>query len=257
VHRREGEGVERVVVTGTVPAGRDAEVFYLSVLDPVAYAGAVLSLQLAALDITVDGAVAPGPVPANAVPVLAFEGKDMGDVVRLLGKYSSNFIAECLVKALAVRSFGAPGSWKAGTQAVRERLEGLGLPLEGAKLVDGSGLSRDDRVSARLLVAALLASQRSFRFGPELVAALPIAGGDGTLERRAAGAAGVVRAKTGLLDGVTSLSGLAELSDGRVAAFSVLVNGFENGADAARRAVDGFVEALVASPVGPAAAAGR
>ena len=61
----------------------------------------------------------------------------------------------------------------------------------------------------------------------------------------AAGASGAVRAKTGLLDGVTSLSGLAELADGRLACFSLLVNGFRQGTPAAQKAVDGFVEALV------------
>ncbi|NNL67892.1 MAG: D-alanyl-D-alanine carboxypeptidase/D-alanyl-D-alanine-endopeptidase, partial [Myxococcales bacterium] len=170
---------------------------------------------------------------------------DMGQVLRLLGKYSSNFIAEALVKAMAVRAFGVPGSWEAGTEALKLRLHALGLDLGDARILDGSGLSRDNRVSPRLLVAALSASRDSFQVGPELVASLPIAGGDGTLEKRAEGAAGAVRAKTGLLTGVASLSGFAERRGGQVVVFSILVNGFERGAPAARAAIDGFVAALV------------
>jgi D-alanyl-D-alanine carboxypeptidase/D-alanyl-D-alanine-endopeptidase (penicillin-binding protein 4) len=131
-------------------------------------------------------------------------------------------------------------------EAVRRRLEALGLDTSDARIVDGSGLSRRNRVSARLLVGALRTARDSFGVGPEVMASLPIAGGDGTLSERAEGAAARVRAKTGLLDGVSTLSGYAERPDGRVVAFAILVNGFEHGAGAAMAAVDRFAEALVA-----------
>jgi D-alanyl-D-alanine carboxypeptidase/D-alanyl-D-alanine-endopeptidase (penicillin-binding protein 4) len=116
--------------------------------------------------------------------------------------------------------------------------------VDSAKLVDGSGLSRDNRVSPRLLVAALRAARDSFAYGPELLAALPIAGGDGTMSERAEGAAGRVRAKTGLLTGVTALSGLARRADGRVVAFSILANDYRGGGAAVRATLDAFAEAL-------------
>jgi len=245
VERRAGKGVERVVVTGRVAEGAEPEVVWRSVLDPVAYAGAVLAMQLAANGIAVDGPVAAGPVPPGAVRLHAFEGKELSEVLRLLAKYSSNVIAESLLKSMGARAFGGPGSFATGVEALQLRLHALGLPLENARLVDGSGLARSNRVTARLLVAALRLIYGSFELGPELVAALPIAGRDGTLSDRAEAAAGRVRAKTGLLDGVTALSGFARLADGRVAAFSFLVNDFRQGAPAARRAADRFVEALV------------
>jgi len=244
VHRREGKGgIERVVVTGSLPAGAEPEVLWRSVLDPVAYAGD-LALQLAANGIVVEGPVAAGPVPPGGVSLLEFEGQDLGQVLRLLGKYSSNVIAESLLKAMGAHAFGGPGSFEAGAEALRSRLEALGLPLDDAKLVDGSGLARDNRATPRLLVAALRAARASFVHGPEIVASLPIAGRDGTLSERAEGAAGRVRAKTGLLTGVATLSGYARMADGRVAAFSFLVNDFDRGAPAARRAADRFAEAL-------------
>ncbi len=247
VERRAGPGVLRVIVSGTIAAGAEPETIWRSVLDPVAYAGAVFRMQLEGLGIAVDGRFR-ADRPAGTSPGIelhAFEGQDVGQLLRLLGKYSSNFIAEALVKAMGRHAFGTVGAWDPGMEAVRTRLAALGLDLRGARLVDGSGLSRDNRVSARLLVEALQAARGSFRIGPEVLASFPIAGGDGTLEKRASGAAGAVRAKTGLLNGVTSLSGYAERADGRVAAFSILVNDFQNGAPAARAAVDGFVEALV------------
>jgi D-alanyl-D-alanine carboxypeptidase/D-alanyl-D-alanine-endopeptidase (penicillin-binding protein 4) len=116
-------------------------------------------------------------------------------------------------------------------------------------MVDGSGLSKHNRVSPRVLVEALQLARGSFAVGPELVAALPIGARDGTLKKRADAAGERVRAKTGLLDGVTGLSGYAELSDGRDVVFSILVNGYRAGDEAAMGAVDGFVAALVNTPL--------
>ena len=242
--RKAGAGIERVIVTGSLAAGAEPEVFWRSVLDPVGYAASVFAMQLEANDIGVDGAVAAGVAPTSGVLLHEFEGKDMGEVLRLLGKYSSNVIAESLLKAMSARAFGGPGTFEGGAEAMRSRLEGLGLPLDHAKLVDGSGLARGNRVTPRLMVAALRTVRGSFEFGPEIVASLPIAGGDGTMSERAEGAAGRVRAKTGLLTGVATLSGYVQMANGRVAAFSFLVNDFEHGAPAARRAGDRFVEAL-------------
>jgi D-alanyl-D-alanine carboxypeptidase/D-alanyl-D-alanine-endopeptidase (penicillin-binding protein 4) len=139
-----------------------------------------------------------------------------------------------------------PASWGAGIEAVRGELAGLGIDVESLVLVDGSGLSYANRVSPRAFVEALRLAERSFRFGPEFVAALPIAAADGTLEERAEGAAHHVRAKTGSLTRVTGLSGYAEGAGGRRLVFSLLVNGFRGPAPEAWDAVDRFLEELVA-----------
>ena len=138
--------------------------------------------------------------------------------------------------------------------AMRERLVGLGLDPTAFTLVDGSGLSRHNRVSPRVIVEALQLARSSFAVGPELVAALPIGARDGTLQKRADAAGERIRAKTGLLDSVTGLSGYAELSNGRDVIFSILVNGYRAGDEAAMGAVDGFVAALVNTPLAGIAA---
>jgi D-alanyl-D-alanine carboxypeptidase/D-alanyl-D-alanine-endopeptidase (penicillin-binding protein 4) len=244
-----------VVVSGVAAAGGTGETVYRSVLDPVAYASSVLRMQLEANGIAVNGAPRRAVVPESAAPILTFDGRSMAQIVRLFLKYSNNAIAEGLVKALGARATGDKGSWRNGVPAMRGALAAVGLSTEGMTIVDGSGLSYDNRVSPRQMAAALRLAGSSFRFGPEFVASLPIAAGDGTLEKRAAEAAGAVRAKTGLLTRVTALSGFAELADGTQVVFSLIANGFRGDAERAMDAVDGFVSALTADS-SPAAQAG-
>jgi D-alanyl-D-alanine carboxypeptidase/D-alanyl-D-alanine-endopeptidase (penicillin-binding protein 4) len=245
VDRRALAEREEVQLRGDFPSGRPAKTFHRSVLDPARYAGSVLAAQLDAVGVAVGPGLRRASVPDTAVPLLAFEGPPLSDVVRSFLKYSNNQIGEALVKALGVRAAGAPGSWASGATAVRAVLESLDLPMQGLALVDGSGLSYENRVTPRLLVAALRAARESFRFGPEFEAALPIASADGTLEKRADGAAGRVRAKTGLLTRVTSLAGYAERADGGRLFFAVVTNGFRRSAEEAMDALDGFAAALV------------
>jgi len=236
---------ERIRVGGSIRPGAATVAVQRSVTDPVRYAGAVLRMQLAALGIAVDGPDRVGPVPAGFRELVAFRGKPLGDVVALMMKWSNNNIAEMLVKNLGAHASGAPGSWPTGVAAVQAQLGALGVDQSGLAMFDGSGLAAADRVTPRTLVGALRAARASFAFGPEFAAALPIAGRDGTLKKRADGATDRARAKTGLINGVASLSGYAHASDGRELIFSILNNGSPAGDAAAIAANDAFVEALV------------
>ncbi|HEU4427864.1 MAG TPA: D-alanyl-D-alanine carboxypeptidase/D-alanyl-D-alanine-endopeptidase [Myxococcota bacterium] len=250
---RDPSGGERVTVTGAVALGGDRVEIWRSVIDPTAYAAAVLRSQLEAAGIRVAGKVRAGSAPATSVLLYAFDGMPLRAEADLLLKYSNNFIAETLLKQLGRLDTGMPGSWANGAEALRSRLAALGLPLDGVRLVDGSGLSRDNRVSARLLVAALRRADESFAIGPDLLAGLPIAAEDGTLRKRAEGARGLVRAKTGTLDGVTSLAGWARTERGRELVFALISNGHRHGDVAAIDAVDAFAAALVHDASGESA----
>jgi D-alanyl-D-alanine carboxypeptidase/D-alanyl-D-alanine-endopeptidase (penicillin-binding protein 4) len=245
VERASGEGVERVIVSGSLPAGSEPRTAYRSVLDPLGYAGAVIRMQLEANGIRVEGGDRRGVAPPEAERLLAFQGRPLAEIVRLFVKHSNNSIAEGLLKALAARAGAHPATWDAGLAVARQELAALGLPVDRVTLVDGSGLSYENRVPPRVFVEALRLAERSFRFGPEFVSALPIGAADGTLEKRAEAAAGAVRAKTGLLTRVTGLTGYARLADGRVAAFSVLANGYRGSAEAAMSGMDRFLAELV------------
>ncbi len=244
VERVVAGGVERVSVSGSIAVDSEGRTYYRSVSDPVAYAGAVLRWQLEANGISVAGEVRRGAIPATAQELLVFKGFPLSEVVQRFMKYSNNTIAETLVKLLGVNGSGAPGSWAKGVPALHARLNELGLAPDSLRLSDGSGLSRENRVPPRSFVAALQLADRSFAWGPELIAALPIAAADGTLEKRANGALGRVRAKTGLLTGVTGLSGFARSKTGEDYVFSILVNDYAGGDRAAMDALDRFVEVL-------------
>jgi D-alanyl-D-alanine carboxypeptidase/D-alanyl-D-alanine-endopeptidase (penicillin-binding protein 4) len=259
IDRQRAGDVEEVVVSGEVRAGSRPATYYRSVLDPVRYAGAVLRMQLEANGIVVEGEDRVGRVPDSAVPLLEFKGKNLAEVVELFLKYSNNAMGEALVKGLGAHG-GGEGSWSSGLAAIRAELHRLGLTLDRLSMVDGSGLSGDNRVTPRTLVSALRSAEASFRFGPEFVAALPIAAADGTLRERVTGAAHQLRAKTGLLThvrGVTSLAGYANSASGEPLVFTILVNDFPMGSAEAKAAVDRFAEELVKGevpPKGPASA---
>ena len=271
VSRRAGAGFERVMVGGSVALGGEPKQVWRSVGNPLGYAGAVLRWQLEANGIRVAGRVRRGAAPASAALLLDFEGFPLRRSVELALKYSNNMMTEALLKSLAVAAApgeeagaqgasgnargnvrGAQGNWERGLRALRARLLALGVPLEGARLRDGSGLSRKNRVSAQTLVAVLRAADARFGIGPELLAALPMAASDGTLRERALAASQRLRAKTGSLEGVSALAGFARIapaqsaseSSGRDVVFAILANGFRNGDLEAARAMDRFAEAL-------------
>jgi D-alanyl-D-alanine carboxypeptidase/D-alanyl-D-alanine-endopeptidase (penicillin-binding protein 4) len=127
---------------------------------------------------------------------------------------------------------------------MRRVLGDLGVDPAGFSLVDGSGLSYQNKVTPRAFVQALRRGEASFDFGPEWIAAMPLANLDGTLADRASGATGAVRAKTGTLTRVTALSGYVRLASGERGLFSILVNGYRSGDRAAMDAVDDFVTEL-------------
>jgi len=248
VDREAGPDGEQVLISGGVSADGEPVRLHRSVLDPTRYAGSVLRWQLAAQGIQVDGAMRTGQEPEATHVLLRHQGRTLAEIVRLCMKYSNNQIAEALVKQLGVRT-GAGGSWAAGASEMRRVLAGLGVDPGGFSLVDGSGLSYQNKATPRALVQALRSGEDSFDFGPEWVAAMPLANLDGTLEDRASGATGAVRAKTGTLTRVTALSGWVRLASGERARFSILVNGYRGGDGPAMDAVDDFVTAIANAPL--------
>lgn len=134
---------------------------------------------------------------------------------------SENFYAEMLTKALGAR-FGAGGSTEAGLAVVRADLAAFGVH---PRLVDGSGLSRDDRTTAREVVR-LLQRMDAQETATTWSASLPVAGVSGTVRKRMRGVAAARRcaAKTGTLVGVSALSGYCTTTGGVRVAFSFIEN---------------------------------
>jgi D-alanyl-D-alanine carboxypeptidase/D-alanyl-D-alanine-endopeptidase (penicillin-binding protein 4) len=154
--------------------------------------------------ITIDGGLGIGRAPATPVELAGLDSPTIGEIVGEMLLDSNNNAAELLLKELGVRVLGQ-GTTDAGREVVLDTLTRMGLPMNGVRMVDASGLDRGDRVTCRLLTALLTNPMVRGTIG----AGLPVATRTGTLWHRFAGTAatGRLRAKTGSLNGVAGLAG--------------------------------------------------
>ena len=165
------------------------------------------------------------------------------ELVRVVNKRSHNFFAEQILKTLGAVVDGE-GSFGEGAEVVEELLRGFGVSTRSVAIADGSGLSRNDIVTART-TAELLVAMRSHPGFQEYYDSLLIAGQDGDPRRlNTAAAIGNVHTKTGTLRGVSALSGYATTRDGEMLAFSVITNGMPGGKGASIVLEDAVAEAL-------------
>ena len=199
--------------------------------------GTVLKEMLQREGIVVNGEVSDGTVPLDAVVIATHLSPPLADILKLMNKPSDNAIAELIFKTLGAEVKGEPGTWQKGRQVIGEFLEEIGAAF---RVVDGSGLSRYNLVTAELLVDLLVLVYNNFELMPDYVASLPIAGVDGTLKNRMKGvrAERVLRAKTGTLSGVSALAGYTVTANGEVLAFSILISHYAGPAAPARRIQD-------------------
>lgn len=196
---------------------------------------------------TGDGA-APGRAAPKSRPVAKHLSAPLSDLVERALTNSDNDIAEALARQTALAT-GEPADFNGGRRAVTAQLRKLGLPLTGVVIADGSGLNRKDKVTAALLAGLLAraADQDHPRLRPVLTG-LPVAGFSGTLSDRyttKAGGTGLIRAKTGTLTGVNSLSGTVVGPRGRLLAFAFLASG-TTAPSKAQSALDALATALAA-----------
>ena len=196
------------VVSGTAPAG-PADPVAASPGDPSATGSA--------------SALPPG------TQLGAVKSAPLLNIVEQMLANSDNTVAEMMARQVALAR-NQPASFAGGAAAVVDELNELGLPTGGVHIVDGSGLSPDDKLTTRLLTAILALVAKSDH--PQLhgvFTGLPVAGYSGTLAGRfrspsANPADGEVRAKTGTLTGVHALVGYAPDARGRLLAFAILVD---------------------------------
>jgi D-alanyl-D-alanine carboxypeptidase/D-alanyl-D-alanine-endopeptidase (penicillin-binding protein 4) len=197
--------------------------------DPSLVAARVFATALTQQGITVTGAPTRTRATAGATELAAVQSATIEQLVDYTLTVSDNTEAEVLAR-LAARAGGHAGSFAgAVTQDIRVAAA-LGVPVTGVRLYDGSGLARADLIPAltlaRLIAAAAGPAHPELR---PLFAGLPIAGLTGTLEPRfvdahTRAAAGLVRAKTGTLSGVSTLAGLTIDADGRLLAFAFMAS---------------------------------
>lgn len=197
------------------------------VQDPSEAAARVFAKQLTAAGITVDGDPTRAVADVGATQVAAVLSVSLLSIIEELMAVSDNYVTEVVARQLAL-ALGKEASFTGASQALEQQLRALGLWSDGQVVADGCGLSEANRITARNLTKAIQLAASSPRQA-HLLGTLPTAGASGTLTRRfgddrAAAGRGLVRAKTGSLDDVSSLVGYAPTKDGALVAFAFLGN---------------------------------
>ena len=241
-----------LVVSGRIPAGASPIVRTAAVANPTLFFVQAFKETLQRRGIAVDGEAIdvdslappdrtpalldPRPLVRHWSAPLAATGADML-------KHSRNLYAESLVRHLGATVRSAAHTGRAVVSAV---LADWGIDGNGAVVADGSGLSRYTYLTAGTLVEVLSRMYRAPEHRAPIMAALPVAGRDGTLRRRLVGTAaeGVVRAKTGSMSRVRALAGYVETAGGETLAFAILANNFSAPAAEVTRVIDEAVATL-------------
>lgn len=220
------EGSNLIVVGGKV--GRASYSGMCTVPEPPLYAACVLKEAFEAEGLTVGGrarVIGAGEAgPAASETPLVERRTALLPVLRLMAKESHNHYAEQVMKTIGAEAGGC-GTWTNAGDRVAAALRAMGLSPDECNIADGSGLSKSNEVTPRLL-ASLLAQMATGPYAQTYEALLPLAGEDGTLEKRMTEPPyrGNVRAKTGYLTAKGSLSGYATTAAGTQVAFSIIVN---------------------------------
>ncbi len=194
--------------------------------------------------IAVDGPVRTAPADEWSEVLASVSSPTLATMVRFMDRESDNFTAEMLLKQLGLAALDR-GTSAAGATVVMQTLAEAGVPMAGVRIVDGSGLSRLDRLTTNALGSLLEIAWADSTVRPALLAALPVAGVNGTLQHRLSKppARGHVLAKTGTTASASSLSGYIT----NRYAFAVIQNGHPLSYWWARRAQDRFAQILAGS----------
>jgi D-alanyl-D-alanine carboxypeptidase/D-alanyl-D-alanine-endopeptidase (penicillin-binding protein 4) len=189
--------------------------YFIDVDNPPQYAAIKLKESLVGYGVEVEGNVEIGSTPDSAI-ALTESSIELRNLMKEINKKSNNFYAECLFKTLGAVYSGEQGNSFYSTQAILNFIEDEGIYSEGTKIVDGSGISRFDQVTAGALVGLLEKMYFNIAQFEDFYNSLSIAGVDGTLEKRMRGtsADSNFRGKTGTLNGVSSISGYVTDADG-------------------------------------------
>jgi D-alanyl-D-alanine carboxypeptidase/D-alanyl-D-alanine-endopeptidase (penicillin-binding protein 4) len=191
--------------------------------------------------IAAPGSVGRGVTSAGAQRLARHKSRYLTTIVHKMDRVSDNFFAEMLLKQLGKKIRGH-GRTTAGARVVRATLRRHGVTMEGIRIVDGSGLSLYDRLTARAVGELLIWATSDADFGDDFVASLPVAGVNGTLADRLERLPAYrhVFAKTGTTDLASALSGYVTTRY----VFSVLENGSPVAYYYARQSQDRFAQVL-------------
>jgi D-alanyl-D-alanine carboxypeptidase/D-alanyl-D-alanine-endopeptidase (penicillin-binding protein 4) len=249
---------ERDVFTVTGATTRPRDLKSEAVTDPGAFFADALRTRLEEKGITIAGETirADQPLGGKLDPpremIIAEHETKLGDGLKRVNKQSQNNFAEGYAKLLG-RAYRArqkkdePGSWAAGSDAARAFLEKQKIDASKIIIADGSGLSRENRVTSRM-ISDLLRTMWKHKEKRAFFDSLSIAGEDGTIASRMKDLKGRVHAKTGFIGGVRALSGYVKTEEGKWLAFSIIYNGIDGSVKPFEERQDNACRVLAAWP---------
>lgn len=222
----------------------------VAITNPPLFFGNVLAERLRTAGIRVDTVRLAGPnEPASAgQPVGPLFRTPLRMAIRRCNVDSQNMFAECLLKRFGHAVSGAPGSWENGTEAM-ERLVGSRVGgAAGLNAADGSGLSRENRVTASVMTAWVSDMLHDAAVCEPFVESMAVGGKTGTVRKRFGDLdpkLATVHCKTGYIDGACALSGVVACTNGRKVVFSCISNDFEaGGVSRAKQLQEAVVKAI-------------
>jgi D-alanyl-D-alanine carboxypeptidase/D-alanyl-D-alanine-endopeptidase (penicillin-binding protein 4) len=241
----------RLTASGAPQDANDPDNYRARTFTPAAEAARAFASFLSRDGIRVRGTVGQTAAPRGAATVAAVSSPPLAEIIGWMLTQSNNVIAENLARQVAIAT-GRPASFSGAAAAETAVLRKLGVSGE-VRLVDGSGLSPQDRFTPGALVQLIRLAASSSQPGLRAaITGLPVAGFSGTLapggsvfpDMGQAGL-GVVRAKTGNLETVVSLAGIAQARDGQLFAFAFMADRLKGGGlDAGASAMTGLATAL-------------
>lgn len=223
-------GSSTITIRGPVKSGTAGGSAQVTANHPELVAAAVFRSELGKAGVRVLGSTTSMKTPATGQTRTAVDySMPLSQLLVPFLKLSNNMHAETLTKTMG-RVVHGSGSWTSGLAVTRSYLSSLGVPMAGVRMIDGSGLTRNNRITPLAMVTLLTKVQRQSWF-QTYYAALPVAADSrrmvgGTMRSRLVGtkAAKNAHAKTGSLTGVTALSGYVTGADQRFYAFSMISN---------------------------------
>lgn len=219
-------GKNTIRVKGEIGVKSALKCYEIPLKGPHLYAGTLLKTALQKAGITCKGKIKIRKTPVQAEELTVHKSQPLATLLKTMLKDSDNLYADNFFKVLGSIYAREQGSWKNGSMAVKAHLEKeAGLPLQDMVLLDGSGISRYNLVSPRILTNYLLWAHNSSPFSHEFLSALSLAGRDGTLKKRFCSGT-PLRGKTGTMSGVTTLCGFVDTQEGETLAFTVMASGF-------------------------------
>lgn len=238
---------DRVRVSGRIATNKSEVVIYKNITHPALWSGYALKSFLSQRGIKVTGHVRVKVAPLESRVIAKAESKPVSSLVTDMMKWSNNYVAEMLVKNLAAEKVSRPARLEDGNRLIKEKVVKWGIPQDQFELVNPSGLTRENRFRPLDFVKILEHIEKRFDFFPETLVSLPISGTDGTLKNRLtqSRAKGRVRAKTGSLNGVTTMAGYAGRDDGSTVTFVFLFNGRADRGEDARVLIDQMTQVLL------------